>query len=111
VVSASYGVCTNRSRRDLTPSRNPHTAEGWLVASPVISRLFGIFIVRGVTKFLSGVSRSVRRKLVIPSEVTGHGGPLGCETSRLPHCLDNRLTVNCEMLATCSSTYSPVRTS
>jgi hypothetical protein len=28
-----------------------------------------------------------------------------------PHCLDNRLTVNCEILATCSSTYSPVRTS
>jgi hypothetical protein len=30
---------------------------------------------------------------------------------RKPHCLDNRLTVNCEILATCSSTYSPVRTS
>jgi hypothetical protein len=30
---------------------------------------------------------------------------------RIPHCLDNRLTVNCEILATCSSTYSPVRTS
>jgi hypothetical protein len=29
---------------------------------------------------------------------------------RIPHCLDNRLTVNCEILATCSSTYSPVRT-
>jgi hypothetical protein len=24
--------------------------------------------------------------------VTGHGGPWGCETSRLPHFLDNRLT-------------------
>jgi hypothetical protein len=30
---------------------------------------------------------------------------------RIPHCLDNRLTVNFEILATCSSTYSPVRTS
>jgi hypothetical protein len=30
---------------------------------------------------------------------------------RIPHFLDNRLTVNCEILATCSSTYSPVRTS
>jgi hypothetical protein len=30
---------------------------------------------------------------------------------KIPHCLDNRLTVNCEILATCSSTYSPVRTS
>jgi hypothetical protein len=27
---------------------------------------------------------------VIP--VTGLGGPYGCETSRLPHFLDNRLT-------------------
>jgi hypothetical protein len=24
--------------------------------------------------------------------VTGHGGPYGCEKSRLPHFLDNRLT-------------------
>jgi hypothetical protein len=24
--------------------------------------------------------------------VRGHGGPLGCETSRLPHFIDNRLT-------------------
>jgi hypothetical protein len=24
--------------------------------------------------------------------VTGHGGPLGCATSRLPHFLDSRLT-------------------
>jgi hypothetical protein len=30
---------------------------------------------------------------------------------RFPHCLDNRLTVNCEILATCSSTYSTIRTS
>jgi hypothetical protein len=30
---------------------------------------------------------------------------------RISHCLDNRLTVNREILATCSSTYSPVRTS
>jgi hypothetical protein len=33
------------------------------------------------------------------------------EMLRIPHCLDSRLTVNCEILATCSSTYSPVRTS
>jgi hypothetical protein len=46
---------------------------------------------------------------VIP--VTGHGGLKDCEMLMIPHCLDNRLTVNCEILATCSSTYSPVRTS
>jgi hypothetical protein len=26
------------------------------------------------------------------NHVTGHGGPLGCETYRLPHFLENRLT-------------------
>jgi hypothetical protein len=43
--------------------------------------------------------------------VTGRGGPKDCEMLRIPHCLDSRLIVNCEILATCSSTYSPVRTS
>jgi hypothetical protein len=43
--------------------------------------------------------------------VTGRGGLWGDEMLRTPHCLHNRLTVNCEILATCSSTYSPVRTS
>jgi hypothetical protein len=33
------------------------------------------------------------------------------EAYRVVRCLDNLLTVNCEILATCSSTYSPVRTS
>jgi hypothetical protein len=43
--------------------------------------------------------------------LTGCGGLQGCEMLRIPHCLDNLLTVNCEILATCNSTYSPVRTS
>jgi hypothetical protein len=43
--------------------------------------------------------------------VTGRGGLQGCEILRIPHCLGNRLTVNWEILVTCSSTYSPVRTS
>jgi hypothetical protein len=43
--------------------------------------------------------------------VTGRGRPIGLEMLRIPHCLGNRLTVNCEILATCSSTCSPVRTS
>jgi hypothetical protein len=52
---------------------------------------------------------SLNNSKAIP--VTGLGGLCGCEMLRVPHCLDNRLTVNCEILATCSSTYSPVRTS
>jgi hypothetical protein len=43
--------------------------------------------------------------------VTGRGGLYGFEMLRIPHCPDNRLTVHREILATCSSTYSPVRTS
>jgi hypothetical protein len=31
--------------------------------------------------------------------VTGRGGPEGCETSRLPHFLDNRLTDGGELVS------------
>jgi hypothetical protein len=31
--------------------------------------------------------------------VTGRGGPQGCETSRLPHLLDNRLTDSCKLVS------------
>jgi hypothetical protein len=31
--------------------------------------------------------------------VTGREGPEGCETSRLPHFLDNRLTDGCEVVS------------
>jgi hypothetical protein len=43
--------------------------------------------------------------------VTGRGGLWDCEMLRISHCLNNRLTANCEIVATCSSNYSPVRTS
>jgi hypothetical protein len=43
--------------------------------------------------------------------VTGRGDLNGCEMLSIPHCLDIQLTVNCEILATCSSTYSTVRSS
>jgi hypothetical protein len=33
------------------------------------------------------------------SPVTGRGGPQGCETSRLPHFLDNRLTDDFELVS------------
>jgi hypothetical protein len=36
-------------------------------------------------------------KKAIP--ITGRGGPLGCETSRLPHFLDNRLTDGGEVVS------------
>jgi hypothetical protein len=39
---------------------------------------------------LGNDSIEVSKGIAIP--VTGRGGPYGCETSRLPHFLDNRLT-------------------
>jgi hypothetical protein len=40
--------------------------------------------------------------------VTGSGGPLGCETSRLPHFIDNRLTVGGEVVSlTPRSPFAP----
>jgi hypothetical protein len=38
-------------------------------------------------------------KKVKLSPVTGRGGPQGCETSRLPHFLDNRLTDGSEVVS------------
>jgi hypothetical protein len=35
----------------------------------------------------------------LESKVTGHGGPQGCETSRLPHFLHNRLTDGVEVVS------------
>jgi hypothetical protein len=32
-------------------------------------------------------------------DVTGRGGPQGCETSKLPHLLDNRLTDGGEVVS------------
>jgi hypothetical protein len=40
--------------------------------------------------------------------ITGRGGPYGCETSRLPHFLDNRLTDGGEVV---SLTRRPLFTS
>jgi hypothetical protein len=47
-------------------------------------------------------SRSIKKGKAIP--VTGCGGPYGCETPRLPHFLDNRLTDGGEAVSlTCRS--------
>jgi hypothetical protein len=39
--------------------------------------------------------------------VTGRGGPYGCETSRLPYFLDNRLTDGGEVVSTPAALYPP----
>jgi hypothetical protein len=55
------------------------------------------------------VLKSKTESKAVPISTIGY--LYGCEMLMIPHCIDNRLTVNCEILATCSSTYRPVRTS
>jgi hypothetical protein len=44
-------------------------------------------------------SRPKLRFKIIATPVTGIGGPQGCETSRLPHLLENRLTDGGEVVS------------
>jgi hypothetical protein len=48
-------------------------------------------------KGLNKTRVSKRNGKAIP--VTGRGGPYGCETSRIPHFLDNRLTDGAEVVS------------
>jgi hypothetical protein len=67
------------------------------------------YVLRG--NVLPAYSWSKGRKgKVIP--VTGCGGPYNCETSRLPHFLDNRLTDLGEVFSlTCQPTFTPQKDS
>jgi hypothetical protein len=38
------------------------------------------------------INTSAKHPILYIHAVTGRGGPYGCETSRFPHFLDNRLT-------------------
>jgi hypothetical protein len=68
------------------------------------------YVLYSATEIVYGTCKSKQVKSEAVA-VTGSGGLKGCEMLRIPHCADNWLTENCEILATCSSTYSPVRTS
>jgi hypothetical protein len=61
--------------------------------------------------FLSSSSLVVLTRLSGPCSKNYINSKENVTHTQGPHCLDSRLTVNCEILATCSSTYSPVRTS
>jgi hypothetical protein len=51
----------------------------------------------------------IRKGTVIPG--AGNGGPEGCETSRLPHFLDNRLTDGGEVSLTDLPPFTPYKDS
>jgi hypothetical protein len=51
---------------------------------------------------------SIRKKKGKALPLTGREGPQGCETSRLPHFLDNRLTDGGEVVSLmCWQPYTP----
>jgi hypothetical protein len=56
--------------------------------------LLTIFLLDEVTRT---TRYTYKKKKDIP--VTNRGGPYGCETSRLPHFLDNRLTDGSEVVS------------
>jgi hypothetical protein len=49
--------------------------------------------------FLLLLGVQVKRKKIKAILVTGRGGPWGCETSRIPHSLDNLLTDGGEVVS------------
>jgi hypothetical protein len=51
---------------------------------------------RASHRIITNACLSKKKSTAIP--VTGREGLYGCEMLRIPHCLDNRLTVNCEIL-------------
>jgi hypothetical protein len=61
-------------------------------------RLFSGYLISGIITywivrwFMIGDFKGFERKLVKKDiTATGRGGPQGCETTKPPHCLDNRL--------------------
>jgi hypothetical protein len=52
-------------------------------------------------------TENVKKGKTLP--VTGHGGPQSCETSRLPHFLDNQLTDGSEVVRRAGSPLTPGR--
>jgi hypothetical protein len=72
----------------------------WSVLTPMTTGIM-IYTEKSCGMKQTTLATQSLRKKVKAIPVTGHGGLLGCEMLRIPHCLDNRLTVNCEILATC----------
>jgi hypothetical protein len=61
---------------------------GFQQTNPSFTRTKGI-PMNNLSVYLRNSPALVKSKAI---PVTGHGGPQGCETSRLPHFLENRLT-------------------
>jgi hypothetical protein len=59
--------------------------------------LYVPFTFEQMDPFLPKFGKNVKKSKAIP--VTDRGSPQGCETSRLPHFLDNRLTDGGEVVS------------
>jgi hypothetical protein len=64
-------------------------------------------VTEHAVQMTDGIKKSKQGKAI---PVTGREGPYGCETLRLPHFLDNRLTDGVRMSALCAGRpFSPGR--
>jgi hypothetical protein len=102
IVGATYeniGTRKTETQKVLSNKNYKH------MMMPMYVAICGVLWFGETFKFIHPVKKSK----AIP--VKSLGGLWSCEKLRIPHCLDNRFTVKCKTLATCSRTYSPVRTS
>jgi hypothetical protein len=68
-----------------------------IIHNDILKLQFYLFI-SGLVGHVTGMGtrKKVKKGENIPA--TGRGGPLGCETSRIPHFLENRLTDSGEVV-------------
>jgi hypothetical protein len=78
----------------------------WLTSRPLALALSDAWKLRNTSIRIVGVSAEIRTKNYPKLKkkgkiilVTGRGGLYGCETSRLPHFLNNRLTGGGEVVS------------
>jgi hypothetical protein len=72
------------------------------------SILYPTHVIRDFVTLLIFGKKVKKKKEGKAIPVTGRGGPYGCETSRLPHVLDNRLTdVNEDVSLTRRPPFTP----
>jgi hypothetical protein len=93
-------VIRNLVYPDMALNYYTHTILNTLNLNSAIHNLFkGAYPISGAITLLSACSKMLKVKKGKAIPLTGHEGPYGCETSRLPHYLGNRLTYGGEVVS------------